>query len=161
MVEVMLMMLPPPECSSISGTAAEVNACAVETLKVKASRRSFVDVLSSGAGMVPPTLLTTTSSSERLDRGLHKFGRRIRVGEVGNDDVSLAAGAGDLTRHLVELRLRTGRNHHIRTGFSERERDRGTEATARARHDRNLVVEAESVQDQHVLLSLTAVTLAA
>ena len=44
------MMLPPPECSSISGTAAAVSAWAVTTLKVNASRRSLVDVFSSGAG---------------------------------------------------------------------------------------------------------------
>ena len=31
------MMLPPPECSSIRGTAATVSAWAVSTLKVKAS----------------------------------------------------------------------------------------------------------------------------
>src|SRR3984893_1970285 len=62
MVDVTLMMLPPPECSSISGTAAEVSACAVETLNVNASLRSFVEVLPSGAGMVPATLFTTMSS---------------------------------------------------------------------------------------------------
>ena len=56
------MMLPPPECSSISGTAAVVSAWAVATLKVNASRRSLVDVVSSVFGMVPPTLLTTMSS---------------------------------------------------------------------------------------------------
>jgi len=56
------MMLPPPECSNMSGTAAEVSACAVTTLKVNASRKFFVDVFSSGPGMVPPTLLTTMSS---------------------------------------------------------------------------------------------------
>ena len=62
MVEVMLMMLPPSECSSISGTAATTSACAVDTLNVNASRRSFVEVFNSGAGMVPPTLFTTMSS---------------------------------------------------------------------------------------------------
>ena len=46
----MLMMLPPPECSSISGTAAAVSAWAVATLKVNASLRSFVEVFSSGVG---------------------------------------------------------------------------------------------------------------
>ena len=61
MVEVMLMMLPP-ECSSISGTAALVSACAVATLKVNASFRSLVDVVSSVFGIVPPTLFTTRSS---------------------------------------------------------------------------------------------------
>ena len=49
MVDVMLMMLPPPECSSMSGTAAAVSACAVETLNVNASLRSFVEVLTNGA----------------------------------------------------------------------------------------------------------------
>lgn len=56
------MTLPPPECSSINGTAAVVRACAVATLNVKASRMSFVEVLNRAFGMVPPTLLTTTSS---------------------------------------------------------------------------------------------------
>ena len=56
------MMLPPPECSSISGTAAMVSAWAVATLKVNASLRSLVEVVSSVLGMVPPTLLTTMSS---------------------------------------------------------------------------------------------------
>jgi hypothetical protein len=58
----MLMMLPPPECSSINGTAAVVSACAVATLKVNASRRSLVEVVNSVFGMVPPTLFTTMSS---------------------------------------------------------------------------------------------------
>ena len=62
MVEVMLMMLPPPECSSINGAAATVSAWAVATLKVNASLRSLVEVVSSVLGMVPPTLLTTMSS---------------------------------------------------------------------------------------------------
>ena len=44
------MMLPPPECSSISGTAAVVSACAVATLKVNASFRSLVEVVSSVFG---------------------------------------------------------------------------------------------------------------
>jgi hypothetical protein len=62
MVEVMLMTAPPPECSSISGAAALVSACAVPTLKVNAFLRSLVEVSNNGAGMVPPTLLTMMSS---------------------------------------------------------------------------------------------------
>ncbi|CNI33020.1 Uncharacterised protein [Mycobacterium tuberculosis] len=58
----MLITLPPPECSSINGTAARVNAWAVTTLNVNASLRSLVVVVSSVLGMVPPTLLTTMSS---------------------------------------------------------------------------------------------------
>lgn len=61
-VEVMLMMLPPPECSSISGTAATVRAWAVRTLNANASFIALTLVDSSALGMVPPTLLTTMSS---------------------------------------------------------------------------------------------------
>ena len=80
------MMLPPPECSSMSGTAAAVRACAVDTLKVNASRRSFAEVSSSGAGMVPPTLLTTMSSFPNASGRGGQPGGDLRVGEVGDDD---------------------------------------------------------------------------
>ena len=56
------MMLPPPECSIISGTAATVSAWAVRTLKVNASFISLTLVVISALGMLPPTLLTTMSS---------------------------------------------------------------------------------------------------
>jgi hypothetical protein len=46
----------------MSGTGGAVSACAVETLNVNASLRSFVEVLINGAGIVPPTLFTTMSS---------------------------------------------------------------------------------------------------
>ncbi|SKT83098.1 Uncharacterised protein [Mycobacteroides abscessus subsp. abscessus] len=44
------------------GTAARRSACPLRTLKENASARSSLVVSKKGFGMVPPTLLTTTSS---------------------------------------------------------------------------------------------------
>ena len=151
------MMLPPPECSSISGTAAMVSACAVATLKVKASRRSLVDVVSRAFGMVPPTLLTTMSSLPNASTAsAGERGGVLGMGEVGDDDVGAAAGAADLLGDLLELRLGAGRDHHVRTGFGECQRHRGAEAAAGTGHHGDLVVEPESVQDHVFPISFTA-----
>ena len=92
-VDVMLMMLPPPECSSINGTAAVVSACAVATLNVNASRRSLVEVVNSVLGMVPPTLFTTMSSLPKASTACAgQLGGVLGVREVGDDDVGRAAG---------------------------------------------------------------------
>src|SRR5918994_107904 len=56
-----MLTTAPPSPSSIIGTAARVRAWAVVTLKWNASSRYRVDVFMNALGIVPPTLLTTTS----------------------------------------------------------------------------------------------------
>jgi len=56
-------MAPPGwSPSSMRGTAARTSAWPADTLKRKASSKNRGEVSSNGRGMVPPMLLTTTSS---------------------------------------------------------------------------------------------------
>jgi hypothetical protein len=80
------------------------------------------------------------------------------VGEVGDHDVGFAADAFDLPGDVLELRLCARRDHHVRTGFRERQRHRGAESAARSGHHRDLVVEPKSVQDHVVPLLSSGVT---
>ena len=72
--------------------------------------------------------------------------------EVGDDDLGASAGGLDLFGDLFELGLRPGRDDHVRTGFREGQRDRGTEPAARSGHHRDLVVQPKSVKN-HVVSS--------
>src|SRR5918995_776630 len=56
-----MLTTAPPSPSSMIGTAARVRAWAVVTLKWNASSRYRVDVFMNALGIVPPTLLITTS----------------------------------------------------------------------------------------------------
>ena len=142
------MMLPPPECSSISGTAAEVSAWAVITLKVNASRKSLVDVFSSGPGMVPPTLLTTMSSLPNSStaaaarpavasgwaRSPTTMCARRPVARI----CAATASSSDWVREAMTTSAPTSAKCH---------RDGGTEAAARAGDHSHLVVEPEFIED--------------
>jgi len=57
----MLTTAPVPSFSSITGTAARVSACAVDTFHSKARVIALGVVSRNARGMDPPTLLTTMS----------------------------------------------------------------------------------------------------
>jgi hypothetical protein len=67
--------------------------------------------------------------------------------EVGDDDFSAPPSGLDLFGHFLELGLRPGRNDHVRTGFRECQRHRGTQPAARSGHHRDLVVQPKSVKN--------------
>ena len=150
------MMLPPPECSSISGTAAAVSAWAVDTLNVNASRRSFVEVFSSALGMVPPTLLTTMSSLPNASTAA-PASLAVSSGWARSATTMCARrpAARICSATSSSCGLRAGRDHHVRTGFRECERHRRAEPAARAGDYGDLIVEPESVEN-HVCLSSVA-----
>ena len=68
MVEEMLTTAPPSP-SSMSGGAAR-SAWAVDTLKWNARSKRPIAVSEKGRGVVPPTLLTTTSSRPNSSRAV-------------------------------------------------------------------------------------------
>ncbi len=74
------------------------------------------------------------------------------MGEVGGDDVRTPPDALDLLGDLFELRLRARRDDHVRAGFGECQRHRGTQPATRSRHHRDLVVKPKSIE-YHVSLS--------
>ncbi|GAT12816.1 uncharacterized protein RMCN_5949 [Mycolicibacterium novocastrense] len=69
------------------------------------------------------------------------------MGEVGDHDVRLATDALDLLGDFLELGLCARRDHHVRTGFGECERHRGTQAATGAGDHSDLIVEPESVKN--------------
>ncbi len=69
------------------------------------------------------------------------------MGQVGDDDVGPAPGRLHLLCDLVELSLCAGRDEHVGTGFGESQSGGGTQPAPRPGDDRDLVVEAESVQN--------------
>jgi hypothetical protein len=82
------------------------------------------------------------------------LGACARLGVLSDDDVRSAADPSDLLGHLIELRLRACRDHHVRTGFGERQCHRGAESAARSGHHRDLIVELEPVENHVFLASL-------
>ena len=101
---------------------------------MNASRKSFVDVFSSGFGMVPPTLLTTMSSLPNASTAAAASSAVVLgVGEVADDDVRAPARwPGSASATVVELGLGAGGDDDVGADFGECHRDRGTEAAARA-----------------------------
>ena len=91
------MMLPPPECSSISGTAAMVNAWAVATLKVNAAleilRRGAQQRVGHGAADVVDD---DVQPPERLDGLLGQLRGHLGLGQVCRDDVGAPPRGADL-----------------------------------------------------------------
>jgi hypothetical protein len=77
------------------------------------------------------------------------------MSEVGGDDVGAPSDSFDLFGDLFELRLRSRRYDHVRTGFGECERHRRTQPATGSCDDRDLVVQPESVE-YHVCLSFVA-----
>ena len=91
------MMLPPPECSSISGTAAMVSAWAVATLKVNALLRSFVDVVSESVGHGAADVVDDdVQPPERLDGLSGQLGGDLGLSQIAGDDVGAPASGADL-----------------------------------------------------------------
>ena len=153
MVELMLMMLLPPECSSMSGTAASVSAWAVKTLNVNASFMSFTLVLISALGMVPPTLLTTMSNFPKaFDRLRRQFWPLSLDGPDHRPRCALAVRGLRSAVRPPEVRTACGtRLRRRRRPLRMPPRWRHP-ALGGAGHHRDPVVEAESVED-HVSTS--------
>ncbi len=123
------MMLPPPECSSIRGTAAAVNAWAVVTLNVKASRRSFVEVFKQGVRHGAADVVDDdVQLAEGLDGRLGELRGVLGVSEVGDDDVCSSADGPDLFGHFVELGLRPCGDDDVRARLRECQSHRGSRA---------------------------------
>ncbi|GAC1397781.1 MAG: hypothetical protein NVSMB60_08200 [Mycobacterium sp.] len=67
--------------------------------------------------------------------------------QVGDHDLGLAAEGPNLLGDLLELRLRPGRNDHVRTDFRECQRHRGAQPAACSGHHSDLVVQPKSVKN--------------
>ena len=146
------MMLPPPECSSISGTAASVSACAVATLKVNASLqvlgRGVQQRFGHGAADVVDD---DVQLAERLDGRAGQLGGGLGMREVGDDDVGAPADRRDLLGDGLQLGLGARGDDDVGADFGECEGDRRAEAAAGTGDDCDLVVKSELVED-HVSL---------
>ena len=77
------------------------------------------------------------------------------MSEVGDDDMGAPTDALDLLGDLFELRLGARRDDHVRTGFGECQRYRGTESATGSGHHSHLVVQPKSIEYHVSLSSLT------
>ena len=119
-------MIDPSPCSNINGTATRFRACAVVTLKWKASSRYSGVVSRNGRGIAPPTLLITTSSRPNSLR---------------------ATGGGDPLGYPIEVALGPRGDDDIGATLGEGERAGGPDSTAGPRHHRNLAIESEQIEN--------------
>src|SRR5215475_13899418 len=137
----MLITEPPPDLSRW-GTASWVRLNAVDTFQWKASLKKRSLVRRKGCGMLPPALFTTTSmrpssASERSTSACIPSRARRSTG------TTTARRPSD----LVELALCPRADRDVGADLGQRPGDAGADAATRPRHDRDLAVEPEAVED--------------
>ena len=100
-------------------------------------------------------------AAEHLARRVGERAHLVDVVEVGHDDVRLATGRLDRGRCLAQLLLGAGGDDDVGAGLGQRDRRRGADAAPGAGDDRDLVVDAEPVEDAHCAHSCSLLLLTA
>ena len=122
---------------------------------------AWLTCLPTAPACVPPTLLTTMSSLPNASTAL-PASLAVSSG-CARSATTISARrpvAWICSATSSKLGLRPGRNDHVRTGFRECQRHRGTQPAARSGHHRDLVVQPKPVKNHLCLPSFAGRTVA-